>query len=69
MPSTLVDAPLLRVTVQPGINNGLHKPSQIMIDKSMTVKRDKVSTGIGRLDDDTMVEVDRRLVLFLGIAR
>ncbi|MCC2595871.1 type II toxin-antitoxin system PemK/MazF family toxin [Pusillimonas sp. MFBS29] len=67
--STLVDAPLLQVTIHPNANNGLRKPSQIMIDKSMTVKRDKVSAPIGKLDDNTMVEVDRRLVLFLGIAR
>ena len=67
--STLIDAPLLRVTVQPAPNNGLHKPSQIMIDKSMTIKHDKISATIGKLDTDTIIEVDRRLVLFLGIAR
>lgn len=67
--SMLVDAPLLRVTVQPDADNSLRKPSQIMIDKCMTVKRDKVSAAFGKLDIDTMVEVDRRLVLFLGIAR
>ena len=39
--STLVAAPLLRVTVEPSAENGLHKPSQVMVDKAMTVKRDK----------------------------
>ncbi|PRD30520.1 UNVERIFIED_CONTAM: insO2 [Trichonephila clavipes] len=34
--STLVPAPLLRVTVQPNAENGLQKPSQVMIDKAMT---------------------------------
>ena len=29
---TLVDAPLIRLTVQPSPANGLHKPSQVMVD-------------------------------------
>ncbi|SHI22313.1 type II toxin-antitoxin system PemK/MazF family toxin [Pollutimonas bauzanensis] len=67
--STLMDAPLLRVTVQPEAGNGLQKPSQVMVDKIMTVKRDKIGATIGQLDADTVVEVERRLALFLGIAR
>src|ERR1700736_3419789 len=33
---TLVDAPLIRLTVHPTPGNGLRKPSQIMVDKAMT---------------------------------
>ena len=40
--STIVAAPLLQVTVLPGTENGLKDPSQIMVDKIMTVKRSKV---------------------------
>lgn len=32
--STLIAAPLFRVTVQPSAENGLRKPSQVMVDKS-----------------------------------
>jgi mRNA interferase MazF len=67
--NTLVDAPLLRVTVQPGAGNGLQKPSQVMIDKAMTVKRDKLGQAFGRIDVDVMVEVERCLAVFLGIAK
>ncbi len=67
--STLVAAPLLRVTVQPSPENGLHKPSQVMVDKAMTVMRDKVGAAFGQLDADTLVEVERCLAVFLGIAR
>ena len=67
--STLVDAPLFRITVQPNAENGLQKPSQIMVDKAMTVKRDKVGQTFGRLDADAMVEVERCLAVFLGIAK
>ena len=67
--STLVAAPLLRVTVQPSAENGLQKPSQVMVDKAMTVKRDKVGPAFGHIDADALVEVERCLAVFLGIAK
>ena len=67
--STLVAAPLLRITVQPNVENGLQKPSQVMLDKTMTVKRDKIGQALGRIDVDAMVEVERCLAVFLGIAK
>lgn len=67
--STLVAAPLFRITVQPSAENGLQKPSQVMADKAMTVKLDKVGQVFGRIDADVMVEVERCLAVFLGIAK
>lgn len=67
--STLVAAPLLRITVQPSAGNGLQQPSQVMVDKAMTVKRDKVGLPFGRTDVDSMVEIERCLAVFLGIAK
>jgi mRNA interferase MazF len=67
--STLVAAPLLRITVQPSAENGLQKPSQVMVDKALTVKRDKVGQAFGRIDADAMDEIERCLAVFLGIAK
>lgn len=67
--STLIDAPLLRVTVHPASENGLQKPSQVMVDKVMTVKREKVGPAFGRIDVDALVEIERCLAVFLGIAK
>lgn len=67
--STLVAAPLFRITVQPSTENGLQKPSQVMVDKVMTVKRDKVRSPFGRIDADTLVAVERCMAVFLGIAK
>lgn len=67
--STLVAAPLLRVTVQPNAENGLEKPSQVMVDKVMTVKRDRVRPVFGRIDADNLLQVERCLAVFLGIAK
>ena len=67
--STIVAAPLLRITLEPSQKNGLHKPSQVMIDKVLTVKRDKVGPAFGQVDAGVMLEVERCLAVFLGIAK
>jgi len=67
--STLnANVPLLRLDVEPGPENGLRKPSQVMIDKAHTLPREKVGPPFGRLDDGTMLEITRALSVFLGIA-
>ncbi|MHB8248988.1 MAG: type II toxin-antitoxin system PemK/MazF family toxin [Acidithiobacillus sp.] len=66
---TLVDAPLFRVTIQPCEKNGLRKPSQVMVDKAMTVKRDRLGPVFGVASDESLLEVGRCLAVFLGIAR
>lgn len=65
---TPVDAPLIRLPVQPTPKNGLRKPAQVMIDKAMSVKRERLGQTIGRLDDETMLAVTRSLAVFLGLA-
>ena len=67
--SDLVAAPLFRIAIQPTTENGLHKRSQVMADKAVTVRRDKVGPTFGRIDADSMVEVERCLAVFLGIAK
>lgn len=67
--SSLVDAPMLRVTVEPGGTSGVLRTSQVMIDKTMTIRRDRLGRVVGRLEDDVMAEVERRLAIFLGIAK
>lgn len=67
--SALVAAPLLRITIEPSTENGLQKPLQVMLDKAVTVKRDKIGAAFGRIDANVMVEVDRCLAVFLGIAK
>jgi mRNA interferase MazF len=64
----LVNAPLIRLTVEPSLENGLRAISQIMIDKVMTVRIEKIGRAFGQLDDTTMLEVNRALALFLGVA-
>ncbi len=63
----LRELPLLRVTVEPDRQNGLKKISQVMVDKVQTVSRHHLGAVIGHLNPDTLLAVERRLVLFLGL--
>ena len=67
--SAIVDAPYMRVNIAPSTHNGLKVISQVMVDKVMTSRIERVGKVFGRLETEIMLEVDRRLALFLGIAR
>lgn len=67
--STLVAAPLLRITIEPNAENGLQKPSQVMIDKALSIKREKLGKSFGHIDANAMVQIERCLAVFLGIAK
>ena len=64
----LRNAPLFRIAVNPTEQNVLTKPSQVMVDKPQSVARNKVGSVFGRLDDETMLAVNRALAVFLGFA-
>ena len=66
--SELRDAPLFRIAVNPNELNGLSKPSQVMVDKPQSIPREKSGAVIGRLNDETMLAVNRALAVFLGFA-
>ncbi len=66
--SELIDAPLFRLTIEPDQSNGLTQQSQIQVDKAMTVRREKVGQVIGRVDDAMMVQVNRALAIWIGLA-
>lgn len=66
--TTDVAAPLLRVAVRSDESNGLDHDSFVMIDKITTVRRANVATTVGRFDPATLLEVERRLLVFLGFA-
>jgi mRNA interferase MazF len=66
--STINDAPLLRLNLEPSAGTGLKKPSQLMIDKVTTIRRSRIRNVIGAVDDRTMVRVNRAVALFVGLA-
>jgi mRNA interferase MazF len=66
--SEIRSAPQFRITVEPSPTNGLRLISQIMVDKPMTFRRDKVQVRFGRMDDETMLRVGRALAVWVGLA-
>lgn len=59
--------PLVRAPVEPREETGLRVPSEVQVDKAMTVPREKIGPRIGVLDEDTMKHVDEALGRFLGL--
>jgi mRNA interferase MazF len=66
--SFLRSAEIFRILLEPNEENGLRKPSQVMVDKAVTIAREKVGKRIGAVGADTMLAVNRALAVFLGFA-
>jgi mRNA interferase MazF len=57
----------MRISVEPTSQNGLRRPSQ-MVDKIQTVSRKRIGSRVGRLEDETLLAVNRAIALILGLA-
>ena len=66
--SEIVQAPIFRLDIEPSEANGLTMPSQVQIDKIMSIRSEKIGSVIGELNDLMMVRVNRALALWLGLA-
>ncbi|GAB91820.1 type II toxin-antitoxin system PemK/MazF family toxin [Gordonia rhizosphera] len=71
MTSHLLDAPLMRIRIPAGEGglSGLDRDSDVMVDKLTAVRRSNVLARVGRLTSEQLVEVERSLMAFLGLAR
>lgn len=67
--TTRVDARLLRVSIPASSLSGLERDSDVMIDKITTVRRQSVDARIGRVTAAQLGEVERLMMIFLGLAR
>ena len=65
--SELHDAPLFRITLDPGQSTGLRKRSQVMVDKTITIPREKLGSRIGSVDKATLAAISDALRVFLGL--
>jgi mRNA interferase MazF len=63
-----VDAPLARIPIEPSQENGLDRPSRLMVDKITTVPRLGLGERLGRIGDDELLQLNRSLMVFLGLA-
>lgn len=68
MTSDIVEAPDFRVTIEPTQKNGLQTRSQIMADKPVTIRRERVGRRIGSLDEKDIARLNVALALVVGLA-
>ena len=66
--SELADAPDFRVTIDPRPENGLRVTSQVMADKPVTIRRERIGKKIGRLSNQDMARLGAALAFVLGLA-
>ena len=59
----------LRPIIEARPSNGLRLRSQIMTDKMIALRRDRIRQVIGRIDTDTSEQLDRALLVVLGLAQ
>ena len=64
----VLDAPLIRLPVEPTKQNGLDVGSHLMIDKITTVAKSKLQKRVGKLAEEDMIRVNRAILVFLGLA-
>jgi mRNA interferase MazF len=67
MTSELVDADF-RVAIEPGPETGLRGRSQVMADKPVTVRRERIGRRIGRLGAEDMARLTVALAFVMGLA-
>jgi mRNA interferase MazF len=60
-------AALFRKAIEPSDGNGLRQPSDVMIDKLVSLSRSKIGEAIGHLSSTEMAEITASLALFLGM--
>ena len=60
-------SPLFRLSLSPSEQNGLRTPSDVMVDRMMSVRARRIGETIGRLDGKDMRRISQALARFLGI--
>jgi mRNA interferase MazF len=68
MTSDLSDAPDFRVMIDPSETNGLRVRSQVMADKPVTIRRERIGRQIGHLDDKDVARLNIALAFVMGLA-
>ncbi len=68
MTSECSDAPDFRVTIEPTEKNGLRVRSQVMADKPVTVRRERIGRQVGRLEDKDVARINTALAFVMGLA-
>ena len=67
--TTVTDTPISRVAVPNDEPTKIAEPSFAMIDKITTVRRSNLGARVGRVPSALMADIERSVMVFLGLAR
>jgi mRNA interferase MazF len=67
MTSDLADAPDFRVRIEPSAENGLRLRSQVMAEKPVIIRRERIGRRIGRLGGEDVVQLNAALAFVIGL--
>jgi len=68
MTSECSDAPDFRVTIDPTDKNGLRVRSQVIADRPVTIRRERIGQRVGRLDGHDIARLNIALAFVMGLA-
>lgn len=68
MTSECRDAPQIRITIDPTETNGLRVRSQVMADKPVTLRRERIGRHVGQLDAADILKLNVALAFVMGLA-
>jgi mRNA interferase MazF len=58
---------MFRIMIAPDKNNGLNEPSEVMVDKVSSLRRERIAQSIGRLSASDMRAIDTSLRGWLAL--
>ena len=68
MTSDIAEAPDFRITIETNESNGLLTRSQIMADKPVTIRRERIGRRIGSLEESDIDRLNVALAFVMGLA-
>ncbi len=68
MTSDIVEAPDFRIIFEPTPRNGLRTRSQVMADKPVTIRRERIGDRIGSLEEADLARLNVALAFVMGLA-
>ena len=67
LPSKLLETDLLLETDESFTDTGLHRSSVVKLDKIMTLNIDLITGELGRISDDLITEVDKKIKIIFDL--
>ena len=65
--TSILETPAVRLRIEPSEALSLRAPSWIAVDKTTTIRRDRIGASIGRLSPEDIQRLNGAIAVFLGL--